>query len=381
MNSSDGFDTAKTAGIPLPAKPQLYSPFDSSFHPDHTKIDRQTTEWAQRFAIGEPRMREQLANCGIGTFVAHMLPRGQYEVVQITSDYMFWIIAIDDGRMDEAKDDEGLVERLTELCCQLLCVAEHPDAPLLAGEPLAEGLRDLRRRIDGVATEGQAALWAEMLRRYLLALVWHATYRRQGTLPDLDRYTLMRVHEAGGVLFEPLLEAAYGYELNSFERNHIQVRAARECMHFVTAWGNDILSYPKERKSGGYFLNVVRVLQETRFLTEDQALLEAICQHDQVLDLFVHMRDKITEWASPQLARHLTSFADLIRACHDWESTSPRYTTAYDYAETRPSFHNIPARDATHRLDIAPISWLWEQHSNDPYRIADSHRDLGGQHG
>ncbi|GAA4957787.1 hypothetical protein GCM10023205_20280 [Yinghuangia aomiensis] len=341
------------------AVPPIYTPFTPAIHPRHAAIDRQTAEWAEKFGIGSERLRRQLVGQEIGTFAARILPDGQEEAIGILADFVLWLFGVDDGHCEEGalgtdpSELVGVLSRLTR-------VAQNPEAPIMADDPLAGGLRDLRRRIGLYASPAQATRWVDGLREYFMSVVWEAAFRRDGTIPDLADYTLMRLYDGATSVVLPVLEFGNGYDLDANERDGIEVRALAEMAYFIITWDNDIFSFHKESRGDHYYLNVIRVLEKEYGVGPDEALDIAISQRDRVMNLFLRVRDRRLADASPELARYLDSFGTFIRAAQDWGITSHRYTTPDDPADLPSVFRDTPADPGCEPLDIAPITWWWD---------------------
>jgi hypothetical protein len=338
--------------------PPIYSPIPPAIHPRHAEIDAQTIAWAESFRIGSPELRSRLVTHDIGTFSARILPEGRQEVVSLLADFVLWLFGVDDGHCEEGE----LGRRPGELAAvlhRLLRIAQNPEAPIMLDDPLANGLRDLRLRIDRYGTAGQAARWVDALREYHFSVVWEASHRTAGTIPDLDDYTLMRLYDGATSVVLPLLEMGHGYELWPHERDQKPVRAAAEMASFVITWDNDIVSHHKEHRASGYFLNVLRVL-EAQGLTPVEALTAAVAQRDRVLTLFLRLREHLLAHASPQLQQYLHSLAAFIRAAQDWGISSLRYTTPDDPASLPTAFTNTPTDESHEPLDIPAIAWWWD---------------------
>ncbi|MET9431768.1 MULTISPECIES: selina-4(15),7(11)-diene synthase [unclassified Streptomyces] len=338
--------------------PPIYSPIPPAIHPRHAEIDVQTAAWAETFRIGSHELRGRLVRQDIGTFCARILPEGREEVVSLLADFVLWLFGVDDGHCEEGElghrpgDLAGLLHRL-------LRVAQNPEAPLLQEDPLADGLRDLRMRVDRYGTPGQAARWVDALREYFFSVVWEASHRRAGTVPDLNDYTLMRLYDGATSVVLPMLEMGYGYELQPHERDHTAVRAAAEMASFIITWDNDIFSYHKEKSGTGYYLNVLRVLEHHGRLAPQDALTTAIAQRDRVMCLFLRLTEHLSCSGSPQLRRYLASLADFIRGAQDWGISSVRYTTPDDPAHMPSFFSDRPTDDSTEPLDIPVVAWWW----------------------
>ncbi len=231
-------------------------------------------------------------------------------MVSLLADFILWLFGVDDGHCEGGTSwAAGRATTAGELH-RLLRVAHNPEAPLMLDDPLAAGLRDLRLRVDRYGTAGQAARWVDTLREYFFAVVWEAGYRRSGTVPRLNDYTLMRLYDGATTVVLPLLEMGHGYELQPHERDRTEVRAVTEMASFIITWDNDIFSYhkeKKEKKATGYYLNALRVMEEHSGLTPEQALAEAISQRDRVMCLYADLTAHLTRHGSPQLGQYLRS--------------------------------------------------------------------------
>ncbi|NUU21199.1 MAG: terpene synthase [Streptomycetaceae bacterium] len=340
------------------AVPPIYSPFEPAIHPRYAAIDKQTSEWADKFAIGSEELRTRLVTHEIGVLAARVLPDAQPEIVGILSDFLLWLFGVDDGCCEEGvtgTDPHDLVPVLS----RLIRVAQNPETPMLPDDSLAQGVRDLRGRLALYATPAQTGRWIDGLREYFLALVWEAAHRSRGTIPTLGDYTMMRMGSGADSTAAPMLECAYGYELQQNDRDATAVRALGEMAYFVIAWDNDIFSFHKENRSDKYVINIVQVLEHEYCLTSAEALALAIAQRDRVLCLFVRVREQLLRTAAPELSRYLASLGTYIRAAQDWSLSSRRYTTPDDPADLPIDFTDTPTDDSSDPLPIPPISWWW----------------------
>ncbi|MFJ8648638.1 selina-4(15),7(11)-diene synthase [Streptomyces sp. NPDC093546] len=338
--------------------PPIYSPIPPAIHPRHAQIDVQTAAWAETFRIGSEELRGRLVRQDIGTFSARILPEGREEVVSLLADFVLWLFGVDDGHCEEGELGHRPGE-LAGLLHRLLRVAQNPEAPMLQDDPLAAGLRDLRLRVSRYGTSGQTARWVDALREYFFSVVWEASHRRAGTVPDLNDYTLMRLYDGATSVVLPLLEMGHGYELQPHERDRTAVRAAAEMASFIITWDNDIFSYHKEKAGSGYYLNVLRVLEEHDGLTPEQAMTTAIAQRDRVMCLYLRLTEYLSDQGSPQLRQYLASLAHFIRGSQDWGISSVRYTTPDDPANMPSMFTSVPTDRSTEPLDIPSVAWWW----------------------
>ncbi|MEV5776833.1 selina-4(15),7(11)-diene synthase [Streptomyces antimycoticus] len=339
--------------------PPVYSPFPTAIHPQAAAINAQTTTWANRFQIGSDSLRKRLVRQDIGTFAARVMPDGNREAVQILADFILWLFGVDDGHCEEG-DLGRHPGQLAGTLSQLLRTAQDPNTPILLDDPLAEGLRDLRRRLDRLATPTQAARWVDALREYFLSVVWEASHRSRLTVPDLNDYTLMRLYNGATTVVYPLLEIGHGYQLHPNIRDNTAVRYATEMASFIITWDNDIFSYHKEHRSQTFYLNAIRVLEHEYGHTPDQALSQAIAQRDRVTCLFLRHSETLRRQARQYLRQYLGGLETFVRGAQDWGISSLRYTTPNDPAPLPQVFSSSPTDNSTEPLPIPAISCWWQ---------------------
>jgi hypothetical protein len=337
--------------------PPIYSPFPAAVHPRHEQINAHTAHWAEEFGVGNRELRRRFVHQDLGTFAARVLPEGREEVVAILGNFVWWLFAVDDGYCEEGEIGARPGELVAALS-RLLRVAQNPEAPMLLGDPLAEGVRDLRRRIDRCGTVGQAARWIDTLREYFLSVVWEAHHRSRQTVPDLNDYTLMRLYDGATSVVYPLLEVGHGYELRPDERDSTPVRAAMEMASFVITWDNDLFSLHKETAEPRYVLNAVKVLMHTG-QTLDEAVAAVVEQRNRVLALFLDLRQHLLAEASPHLRQYLHNLGTFIRGAQDWGVNSLRYAWPGEMDFTKAFRTTLTV--SREPLEIPAVSWWWTE--------------------
>jgi hypothetical protein len=339
--------------------PAMYSPFPFATHSAHAAINQRTSAWAQAIGLGSEELRNRLVKHAIGTFAARILPEGDERVVQVIADFIMWVFVFDDGCCEEGSLGEHPGELAGEVT-RLLRIAQHPAASLKVEEPLAAGLRDLRRRVGKLGTPIQAMRWVHALREYGLGVVWEAHHRNQGTFPTFNDYTLMRLHDGAVPVVQALLELGRDRELGPEERDCQPMQAVCDIANFIISWDNDILSFHKESRGGRFWLNAIRVLGHERGLPLEEALRVCIAQRDQAIGLYLRLREYLARNGSTRVSTYLKALDSFIRGAQEWEITSIRYTSLEDPHLLPDHFINTPSNTSTQRLDMPSLAWWWE---------------------
>lgn len=339
--------------------PAVYSPFQPGIHPDHLVIQERSSDWAHRWQIGSDSLRSHLVQHDIGTFAARVLPDGDPQVVQILAEFIIWLFGVDDGMCEHGPLGYHPGE-LSGSLSRLLRVAQAPHSLMLTDDPLAEGIRNLRRRLNHYATPGQLARWIGGIREYFLSLVWEAHHRRCDSMPDLNDYALIRLYNGAATAADPFLEIAQGFELSPHERHHAVVEALAEMAFFVIGWDNDIFSFNKEKRGAFYYLNAVRVVHAANAISQQAALNEVISHRDHVTAHFLHVQDRYSQELTARQVRYIRSLEAFIRGNQDWAITSRRYTDSSNFTDPSTQFSTVPTDDPANPPPIPAIQGWWQ---------------------
>ncbi|OKI54683.1 terpene synthase family protein [Micromonospora sp. CB01531] len=343
---------------------RFYCPLSCEQRPDATYLGQRALEWADHFGLVAAAERRRLARIDIGLLTSLVLPHGLYVPAQIAADFSAWLFALDDRYCDERQQNLQLPE-LAALLARLTRVLEAPTAEPSSGStpawPFISALRDLRLRLAAVATPTQVARWVAAMRAYFTATLWEATNRTHKVIPDLDAYTMLRMHSGAMGPSILLLDIADGYELSTTTMSRPDVQALMEMTCVLAGWDNDLISYDKEAARVGDGQNLLDVLAYQNQSTTDQALHQAIALRDRVMSLFLRLRERVLHDASPELARYVTSLSYWVRANIQWGQQSARY------GSTDGLTNSMPPGRATHPTDndltplpIPTIRWWWQ---------------------
>ncbi|MEU5049342.1 selina-4(15),7(11)-diene synthase [Streptomyces sp. NPDC021096] len=339
--------------------PPVYSPFPPRIHAGHVLVQENSTSWAQQWHIGSDALRAHLVQQDIGVFAARVLPEGPQEVVELLAEFILWLFGVDDDICEHGELGRHPGELAAQLS-RLLRVAQEPRSPMLDGDPLAVGVRELRGRLAGYATPGQLARWTDGIREYFFSLVWEAHHRSMGSVPGLNDYTLIRLYNGAATAAEPFLEIAGGYELTPREHHHPLVRALAEMAYFIIGWDNDIFSFHKENRGPYYFMNAVQVVRAADGGSLRDALDRVIAQRDRVTAHFLRLRDRHEAELTRRQLRYVGDLGCFIRGNQDWAITSDRYTNPTDPADLPTAFTAVPTDERDEPLPIAVVHAWWQ---------------------
>ncbi|KOU38675.1 hypothetical protein ADK53_12345 [Streptomyces sp. WM6373] len=339
-----------------PPRPRLFCPLPGAIHPDHRQVEDGTRRWARGAGLDGLPGHEALLGHRMGELAARVLPGAGREAVQLLGDLVLWLFHVDDDCEDGplSARPAGLADRLN----RLLYAAEHPGAELLPPDPVADAVRDLRRRTDASFGPQAGAAWLDGLRVYFLSLLWEAGQRTAPEYPGIESYALMRLRSGAVDVFLPFLEHAHGIFLTPAERHDPRLAALREMAAFLIGWANDLLSYRKESSRPGRRLDVVTLLRrDGAGLSE--AVSAAVGQYDRVMCRFLELGARAAATA-PALGRYGAALHRFVRGFGEWELTSPRYGYRLGPHLLARAFADRPAPEAARPLGIPSLQWWWD---------------------
>ncbi|MGW0732484.1 terpene synthase family protein [Streptomyces sp. NPDC002851] len=336
--------------------PPFYCPIPPVNRPDAEDVEHRALKWITDMGAYTDRRRlDALAAAQAGIVIPQAMPHALPDRVQIAADFMYWGFTFDDCHFEEGPLGDRPEEAI-EYLGRMSRVAQAPSAALLPDDPWARALRDLRRRVDACATHEQSQRWAAGIQRLLSGLAWETRYRGRGICPDLDTYLMIRLGSIGMEPLTALNDLADGYLLPARTYHAPVVRALTEMCWTLIICDNDLYSYNKEAVRRPNELNYLNCLAKEHHITPQQALPRAVALRDSIMSLFLRVRERAYDDASPELHRYLTSLGQWLRANLDWALGSRRYRPdpgAPRYTDQATDTGEVP-------VPLASIAWWWQ---------------------
>ncbi|MCP3805450.1 hypothetical protein NLX83_39915 [Allokutzneria sp. A3M-2-11 16] len=347
--------------------PPFYCPIPPRLRPDAEEIDRASFSWFAALNACDDDELGYLDRSRCGLVSAWGMPDAAAGRVRIAADIMYLAEALDDTAFETGRLGRSPEEAMAFLT-QLARVVEAPETPLLLGNPWAEGVRDMRRRVGGFTTPLQLQRWICGWQRLFFGLAWEASVRARELSPGLDEYVMIRVlgHTIGMEILTTLNDAADGYELTHAELNGLPVRALTEMNWMLISFDNDLYSYHQESARHPNGLNFVDVIARDLRCTPAEAVPHVVAMRDRVMSLFLALRAKTAATASENLKRYLESLGQWLRANIDWGTTSERYLKPFGpdsppetWAALPTVYADGPSDAALEPIPVPVVSWWW----------------------
>lgn len=364
MNSS----AAPGLCAPL-AIPAFYCPIPAIERADSALLDRASYAWFAELGAVDADELALLDRSRCGLVAAWGMPHAAPEAVRIATDIMYLGEGLDDAAFETGRLGRSPDEAMAFLA-QIARVVEVPETPLLVGNPWAEGVRDMRHRVDRFTTSLQLQRWLSGWQRLFFGLAWEVSCRARKIVPSLDEYVMIRVlgHTIGMEILTTLNDAADGYELTAAELNGLPVRAMTEMCWVLIAFDNDLYSYYYETLRHPNGINFIDVTARALNCSPESAIPSVVAMRDRVMCLFLRLGEQIRADASDNMCRYLDSLGQWLRANIDWGVTSERYVKPLGTDSPPETWGLMPSEYAADPTDttLEPIpvpvaSWWWAQ--------------------
>jgi len=294
-------------------------------HAHATEVAERTVHWARSLSLVTNDIEVSRArNIRVGNLAAYAFAREPLDVVQLGADLILWLFLFDDAigeppldldRAEHARTLQSYVDLL--VCRRLPDEASHFHVALL----------DLvHRAVDLGASEDWLERFAEDMAGYFWACAEEVPYRRSGTTPPVAAYRDLRAGTVGTSAVFALIELGRSGIVPSDEMRRPEVVEARRIAALLTAWVNDVYSYPKETLANDP-LNLVTALAAQYALEPTEALNEAVEVYNLELGELERLIDRILfDGCSHALCAYLNGLLDWVHGNRVWTKMCGRYT-------------------------------------------------------
>lgn len=245
------------------------------------RISVEMLEWATSHGMLEtPRERLRASAIRVGELAALTFARHEEAVVRLGADLILWLYLFDDA-IGEAGPDVDFAEHRAQLASfEQLLRSDDRGGP----DPFRRALADIRDRATLLrAGPDWHRRFADDMADYFAGCADEAIYRRAHATPNLEVYRTLRGQTVGTSAVFAIAELGQGPAPSASEMNRRDVAEARRIAAQLTAWVNDLYSYPKEVAQRDP-MNLVAAISGARGLTPVDAVHAAVEAYNRDLD-------------------------------------------------------------------------------------------------
>jgi 5-epi-alpha-selinene synthase len=335
--------------------PLLYCPYPAVLNTHAATVEQYTEHWAIRFKLlqNDSHSYQHFTASKLSRLVARACPTASLKDLTFASDLMTYLFLLDDA-CDEAAIGRD-PRQLKLLFTDLLNIMRQPlpessnldyassTAPTFENLTAADAdgsssnssqaqlwksaLHDIWQRLPQQASAEWRLRFVANLEQSIQANIWEAANRKQQCVPDMSEYIKMRALTNGFYWCCDLSELIERIQLPVWMREQVEIRHLANIATNVTGWFNDIVSLRKEQARGDVH-NLVLILQYQQNLTLEQALQQAILQHNTQVQAFLDLERQLPSFGEDfdaELKRYLAVMHNWMRSNVDWSLESGRY--------------------------------------------------------
>ncbi|MFF1412121.1 hypothetical protein ACFVX6_20525 [Streptomyces sp. NPDC058289] len=276
-----------------------------------------------RFGLGGGPERSARMSAGLNRIAVRIAPYADPFAAQLLSDLAVWVFAFDD-HCDE--DLPSLTPtQMLRMVTRLQRTIEAPGVPL-GEDPFGLALRDIRLRLDAIATPVQVRRWVDAMRGYFLAeAATGAAPTAPGSPQEVSDYLLTRLH-SGAALAVPVILDAVGAGLPAPLWEDPRIRALTEMAAGIVVVDTDIHSFAKESQRGSRSGNLIAVLEGPHRPGPGQGPQAASALRDSITRRFLHLGEQTAKaTADPRIQRYLDALTQYVCGVRDWCAATSRY--------------------------------------------------------
>ncbi|MFE7120194.1 hypothetical protein ACFU99_32705 [Streptomyces sp. NPDC057654] len=359
--------------------PPFFSPYGETQHPDYPELERRCIQWCDDSDLYPNPVARAWGITGTRPSLLHAWVCHQADPERLLPVLLwgYWVFAVDDAH--EAEDVGTTCARpgprdglsgMIDLAARVLCGSAGSECIVGGSSRYAHLIADITDQMRACgATHTQIHRIVQDLQRWMVGELWTATNNTEPrSIPTIEAFTLQRLASVGSYPAYSLASYANDCHISDTELHEPAVQAATNAGAFVTAWDNDLISYPKEEFHDEANTNIVTVMAGKLGCSPQDAVSEVVAIRDRVMSLFLALRDQITPTASHDLIRHLDCIGQFTRANLDWSASVPRYSVINDHKTPPPAtapevpleWTARPSDTSMQPVDIPPIAWWWD---------------------
>jgi hypothetical protein len=292
-------------------------------HKSVNKISLATVAWAVRYSLAATESeRARAANIEVGKLAALAFAREPQELVQLGADLITWLFLFDDAIGEAPREmAESQHRQLLAKYSRVIMERQLPED----ATSFHHALLDLVRRAMVLGdNEPWLDRFASDMRGYFSGCADESRHRRAQRAPSVREYRELRLRTVGTSPVFALIELGVGGILSAAEAASAEVIHARELAALLTAWVNDVYSFPKETRANDP-LNLVIAIAAEQTLCAPDALARAVAIYNSDLEELEGLIQTLQRSGSPALNAYLDGLLAWVHGNRVWTRLCGRY--------------------------------------------------------
>ena len=293
-------------------------------HPEADEANDETARICEQNNIALPHFAEY------NTLTGYMYPRTTKDrlvTLNLWVDYLFFIDDYYDRNTDhQYKDNLDDYRRLLQTAVRVMCEGYEPDHEHV----IYPAAKLIYERLSAIVP----SQW--LSERFQQAMLDHLNASTL-TIDDIyadgdinvDQYVHYREMDSGMYPTIYLLEPAFGIYLSDEVFNHPFIKRIIQLCNRIATLSNDIFSYEKEVIRLGADFNLIKLIEDAKGVSFDEALHEVVAMINEDTQEFLLLQDDIPDFGDAAINESVEKFTlgiyDHIVGAYHWQMSTNRY--------------------------------------------------------
>ncbi|KAJ7776404.1 terpenoid synthase [Mycena metata] len=296
-------------------------PWPRQLNPHYAICKAESSAWCEGFRAFDARAQKSFNRCDFNLLASLAFPLLNKEGCRVGCDLMNLFFVIDEHTDIAAT---AVARQQADIVMDAL---HNPRKARPSGEWIGGKVaQEFWLNAITTATPTSQRRFLATFRSYLNAVVQQAEDRNSGYIRDVDSYFQVRRDTIG---------AKPSFAINEIHLNipdemithPVIVRLTNLCIDALII-GNDLCSYNVEQARGDDGHNLVTIVMHQHNLDVQGAMNRILCLHDNIVDEFCHLWDRIPTFCGPvdrEIRTYTDGLGNWIRANDQWSFEGERY--------------------------------------------------------
>lgn len=235
-------------------------------------------------------LRKKYKKTKTAHIAAQWFPTASVERFRPICRLMLWTLYNDDIYEESEPEDIAYVRN------QSIAILNGKMTPAEATIPLAAMLFSLRQELLEFIPEESLSRFTQMIDRYFIGLIQEVNYKKKKIFPSITECIALREDSICLYPFLQLTEIETGIVLPPEIHEHPVIRRLQALACHLVTYFNEVQSVVKDEATGSIYYNIVKVIQNERQISLEEACLEDLRLHNEDLKEFVTLQNSLPDF-------------------------------------------------------------------------------------
>lgn len=241
-----------------------------------------------------PDLRKKYKKTKTAHIAAQWFPTASIERFKPICRLMLWTLYNDDIYEESESGD------IAHVRSQSVAILKGAIDPTETTIPLASMLFSLRQELLQFIPEESVSRFTQMIDRYFIGLEKEVKYKKNKTFPTITECIALREDSICLYPFLQLTEVETGVILPQEIHNHSVIRRLQALACHLVTYFNEVQSVVKDEATGSIYYNIVKVIQNERKISLEEACLEDLRLHNEDLKEFIELQASLPDFGEWQ---------------------------------------------------------------------------------